>query len=100
MRFDLHQNVMCLLYEHPLLLERCRCWTPKNHELEVEHLQRPQAENRGRMTAVESDDIFRFEGEGGLESLAPGAESIATPPETVIWPGPSRVAPRTASRSI
>jgi len=47
MRFDLHQNVMCLTYEHPLLWERSRGWTP-NHFLAGENPQRPHPENGGR----------------------------------------------------
>jgi hypothetical protein len=97
MRFDLHQNVMCLLYEHPLLLERCRSWTPKNQLLAAEQ---PQAENHGPMTTVEPDDLFRFEGEGGLKSPTPGTASIAVPAENAIVPGPHRAAARTASRRI
>jgi hypothetical protein len=51
MRFDLYQNVMCLAYEHPLLLGRSRGWTPKNHFLAVEHPQHPHPENGGAVTA-------------------------------------------------
>jgi len=54
MRFDLQPNVMCLLYEHPLLLERPRGWTPKDHHPVVESLQHPQPDNGGVKTAVES----------------------------------------------
>jgi hypothetical protein len=53
MRFDLQPNVMCLLYEHPLLLERPRGWTPKNNRPDIEHPQRPHAKNGGVVTTVE-----------------------------------------------
>jgi hypothetical protein len=52
MRFDLQPNVMCLLYEHPLLLERPRGWTPKNHPPAIAHPQCPPPENDGTVTAV------------------------------------------------
>jgi hypothetical protein len=72
MRFDLQRNVMCLAYEHPLLLERPKGWTPKNHFLTVGNPQCPHPENGGAVTMVESEDFARFEGEGG--------------PETPVWP--------------
>jgi hypothetical protein len=53
MRFDLQPNVMCLLYEHPLLLERPRGWTSKNHPLTIEHRQCPHPENGGAAMTVE-----------------------------------------------
>jgi hypothetical protein len=53
MRFDLQQNVMCLRYEHPLLLERPRGWTPKSRHLVVENSQRPQQEGGVLVTTVE-----------------------------------------------
>jgi hypothetical protein len=53
MRFDLLQNVMCLTYEHPLLPERCRSWTPRNHVLTVEHPRHPHPENGGAVTTDE-----------------------------------------------
>ena len=69
MRFYLQPNVMCLAYEHPLLLDRSRGWMPKNHFLAVENPQRPHLENGGAVTTVEPEDIYRFEGEGGPEAL-------------------------------
>ncbi|MGA2787534.1 MAG: hypothetical protein ABSF60_08400 [Verrucomicrobiota bacterium] len=65
MRFDLLQNVMCLAYEHPLLLERSRGWTPKNHFPAVENPECPHPDDGGGVTMVESEDFARFEGEGG-----------------------------------
>jgi hypothetical protein len=56
MRFDLQQNVLCLAYEHPLLWERSRGWTQKNHFLAVENPQRPPSENGGAVTTVEPED--------------------------------------------
>jgi hypothetical protein len=56
MRFDLQQNVLCLAYEHPLLWERSRGWTQKNHFLAVENPQRPPSENGGAATTVEPED--------------------------------------------
>jgi len=56
MRFYLQQNVMCLVYEHPLLLEHSRGWTPKNHFLAVENPQRLHLENGGAVTTVEPED--------------------------------------------
>ena len=56
MRFYLQQNVMCLAYGHPLLLERSRGWTPKNHFLAVENSQRTHPENGGAVTTVEPED--------------------------------------------
>jgi hypothetical protein len=53
MRFDLQPNVMCLLYEHPLLLVRPRGWTPKTHHLAIEPPQHPHPENDGVVTTVE-----------------------------------------------
>jgi len=85
MRFYLQQNIMCLVYEHPLLLERSRGWTPKNHFLAVENPQLPHLENGGAMTTVEPEDIYRFEGEGGPEAPAPATELIAIPLENAIW---------------
>jgi hypothetical protein len=85
MRFDLQQNVMCLAYEHPLLLERSRGWTPKNHFLAVEKPQRPHPENGGAVTTVEPEDIYRFEGEGGPEAPVAATELIAIPLENAIW---------------
>ena len=77
MRFDLQQNVMCLAYEHPLLLDRSRGWTPKSRFLSVENPQRPHPKNGGAVTAVESEEIYRFEGEGGPEAPVPATELIA-----------------------
>jgi len=68
MRFDLQPSVMCLLYEHPLLLERPRGWTPKNHHLAFEPPPRPDPENRGAVTTVE-----------------PAMTSIALSPEESVW---------------
>jgi len=80
MRFDLHQNVLCLAYEHPLLLERfSRGWAPKNHSLAVEHPQRPHPENGGVMRTVEPEDRYRFGGEGGPAAPMPATELIAIP---------------------
>jgi hypothetical protein len=56
MRFYLQQNLMCLVYEHPLLLERSRGWTPKNYFRTVENPQRLHPENGGAVTTVESED--------------------------------------------
>jgi hypothetical protein len=84
MRFYLQQNVMCLVYKHPLLLDRSRGWTPKNHFLAVENPQRPHPENDGAVTTVEPDDIYRFEGEGGPEAPVPATELIAIPLENAI----------------
>jgi hypothetical protein len=84
MRFDLQQNVMCLTYEHPLLLGRSKGWIPKNHFLAVENPQRPHPENGGAVTAVEPKDIYRFEGEGGPETPVLATESIAIPLENAI----------------
>jgi hypothetical protein len=85
MRFDLQQNVMCLAYEPRLFLERSRGWTPKNHSLAVENPQRPHPENGGAVTTVGSEDIYRFEGEGGPEAPVPATELIAIPLENAIW---------------
>ena len=84
MRFYLQQNVMCLAYEHPLLLERSRGWTPKNHFLAVENPQCPHPENGGAVTTVEPEDKYRFEGEGGPETPVPAAELIAIPLENAV----------------
>ena len=84
MRFYLQQNVMCLVYKHPLLLDRSRGWTPKNHSLAVENPQRPHPENGGVVTPVEPEDIYRFEGEGGPEAPVPATELIAIPLENAI----------------
>ena len=84
MRFELQQNVMCLAYEHPLLLQRSRGWMPKNHFLAVEHPQRPHPENGRAVTAVERD-TYRFEGEDGSEAPLPATELIAIPLENAIW---------------
>jgi hypothetical protein len=81
MRFDLQQNVMCLAYEHPLLLERSRGWAPENHSRAVENPQRPHPENGRALTTIEPDDRCRLEGEGGPESPMPVPESIAVPLE-------------------
>jgi hypothetical protein len=85
MRFDLQQNVMCLAYEHPLLLERSRGWTPKNHFLAVENSQRPHPENGGTVTTVETEDFARFEFESSPETPVPATEWIALPIENAIW---------------
>jgi hypothetical protein len=53
MHFDLQPNVMCLRYEHPLLLERPRGWTLKNHFLAVEPPTHPHPENNGAVTPDE-----------------------------------------------
>ena len=71
MRFYLQQNVMCLAYEHPLLLERSRGWTPKSHFPAVENPPCPHPENGGVVTTVEPKDYARFEGEGGAGSADP-----------------------------
>jgi hypothetical protein len=54
MHFDLQPNVMCLRYEHPLLLERPRGWTLKNHFPAAEHPTRPHPENSGAVTPNEA----------------------------------------------
>jgi len=77
MRFNLQQNVMCLVYEHPLLLGRSRGWTPKNRFLAVENPQRPHLKNGGAVTTVEPDDVSGIEGEGGPEAPVPATELIA-----------------------
>jgi len=84
MRFYLQQNVLCLAYEHPLLLERSRGWTPKNHFLAVENPQRPHPENGGAVTTVEPEDIYRFEGEGSPEAPVPATELIVIPLDNAI----------------
>jgi len=81
MRFDLHQNVMCLAYEDPLLLERSRGWTPKNHFQPIENPQRPQPENGRAGATIEPEDFSRFEIEGSPETPVPAAELIALPLE-------------------
>jgi len=60
MRFYLKQNVMCLVYEHPLLFDRSRGWTPKNHFLAVENPQRQHPENGGAVTTVGPEDIYNL----------------------------------------
>jgi hypothetical protein len=47
---------MCLVYKHPLLLDRSRGWAPKNHFLAVENPQRSHPENGGAVTTVEPED--------------------------------------------
>jgi hypothetical protein len=84
MRFYLQQNVMCLVHEHPLLLDRSRGWMPKNHFRAVENPQRPHPENGGAVTTVEPEDIYRFEGEGGLAAPVPATELIAIPFDSAI----------------
>jgi hypothetical protein len=71
MRFYLQQNVLCLAYEHPLLLERSRGWTPKNHFLAVENPQRPHPENGGAVTTVEPEDICQPENESNPAPCTP-----------------------------
>jgi hypothetical protein len=85
MRFDFQQNVLCLADKHPLLWECSRGWTPKNHIPAREGPQRPQPENGGAETAVEPDDLSRFEGEGGAEVYAPATELMDVPLENAIW---------------
>jgi hypothetical protein len=85
MRFDFQQNVLCLADKHPLLWECSRGWTPKNHFLPLEDPQRPPPEKGGAATAVEPDDLSRFEGEGGSEVSAPATELINVPLENAIW---------------
>jgi hypothetical protein len=84
MRFYLQQNVMCLTYEHPLLLERSKGWAPKNHFRAIENPQRPQPENVEAVPTIEPEDFARFEGEGGLETPVPAAKSIAIPLNSTI----------------
>jgi hypothetical protein len=84
MRFYLQQNVMCLVYKHPFLLDRSRGWTPKNRFLAVENPQRPHPANGGAVTAVKPEDIYRFEREGGPEAPVPATELIAIPLENAI----------------
>ena len=84
MRFDLQQNVMYLAYEHPLLLERSRGWTPKNHFPAVEYPQRPHPENGGAVTTVDPEDRYKFEGAGGPEAAVPATELIGIPLENAI----------------
>ena len=45
MRFYLQQNVLCLVYQHPLLLDRSRGWAPKNYSPVVEEPRHPHPEN-------------------------------------------------------
>ena len=85
MRFYLQQNVMCLVYKPPLLLDRARGWAPKNHFRAVENPQRPHPENGGAVTPVEPEEIYRFEGEGGPEAPVAATELIAIPLENAIW---------------
>ena len=85
MRFYLQQNVMCLVYKPPLLLDRARGWAPKNHFRAVENPQRPHPENGGAVTTVEPEDIYGFEGEGGPEAPVAATEIIAIPLENAIW---------------
>jgi hypothetical protein len=84
MRFYLQQNVMCLAYEHPLLLERSRGWAPKNHFQAGENPQCPPLENDGAMTTVEPEDFTRWAGEGGREAPGPAMELTVIPLETAI----------------
>jgi hypothetical protein len=89
MRFYLQQNVMCLVYKPPLLLDRARGWAPKNHFRAVENPQRPHPENGGAVTTVEPEDIYGFEGEGGPEAPVPATELIAIPLENAIGRRPA-----------
>jgi hypothetical protein len=73
MRFYLQQNVVCLTYEHPLLLDRSRGWTPKNHGLATGGLRRAVPEKDEPVTMIEPDELYRFEGEGGLEVMCRSA---------------------------
>ena len=75
---------MCLVYEHPLLLDRSRGWTPKNNFLAVENPQRPHLKNGGAVTTVEPDDVSGIEGEGGPEAPVPATELIAIPLENAM----------------
>ena len=84
MRFYLQPNVMCLAYEHPLLWERSRGWTPKNHFLDVQNTPHPHLENGGAVTTVEPGNFARCEGEGGPETPGPARESIAIPFENAM----------------
>ncbi len=84
MRFDLYPDVMCLHYEHPLLLERSRGWTAKSHLPAGTNLQSPHPENGATVTAVEPEEIDRFEGEGGPEAPMPATESVLFPFERAM----------------
>jgi hypothetical protein len=84
MRFYLQPNVMCLAYEHPLLLDRSRGWTKKNHFPAIENPQRPHADNGRAVATVELEEIYRFEGEGGPEAPVPATELVAIPFENAI----------------
>jgi len=67
MRFDLQPSVLCLTYQHPLLLERCRGWTPKIRPADIDYCRQSPPANLRMTTPVESWEISRFEGEGGAE---------------------------------
>jgi len=91
MRFHLQQNVMCLVYQHPLLLDRSRGWAPKNHLLAVQIPQpRPPADNRS-LTKVVPVDTHRFEGEDGSKAPVPARDLIAIPLDD--FPGRRSAAP-------
>jgi hypothetical protein len=77
MRFYMQRNVLCLAYKHPLLLDCSRGWASKNHLRTDGNPQCPHPENGGALTTVEPDEIYRFEGEGGLEASGPAVEWIA-----------------------
>ena len=80
MRFDFQSNVLCLAHERPLLADRFRGWTPKDHVLTVEN---PLPEKNGAVMAVEPGEIYRFEGEGGPEAPVPNLVDV--PLDHAIW---------------
>ena len=56
---------------------------------------RPSIPSMAEAVAVESDDLSRFEGEGGSQAPAPAAEWIDIPLENAVWRRPCRVAGQT-----
>ena len=83
MRFYLQQNVLCLAYQDPLLLERSRGWTLQNHFPAAAIPRYLPAENDA------PGDFCRFEGEDGSEAPVPVRELMAVPPENALGWGPA-----------